>query len=107
MKIDFRPKTYSGRWSVRFGIALVMLTALEVVFAVAIGGNPAVIAGSHLLSIIATILSIMFTLAGPLSFFIGIYTVIKHKEWPIWKPLAALYIITLLLFLLGEFIFPH
>lgn len=107
MKIDFMPKSRSGKWAVGFGIALVALTALSLLFAAAIGGDPAVIANSPLLSILAAALSVMFTLAGPLSFFVGIYTIIKHKEWSIYKPLAVLYVLALLLFMLGEFLFPH
>jgi hypothetical protein len=107
MKIDLKQKTRSGKWAVGFGMALVVLTVLSLLFAAAIGGDPAVIAASPLLSVLAPILSIMFTLAGPLSFIFGIYTIIKHKEWSVCKPLAVLYILTLLLFLLGEFLFPH
>ncbi|MFH1823026.1 MAG: hypothetical protein ABH830_04995 [Patescibacteria group bacterium] len=107
MKIDFIPKSRSGKWAVGLGIALVVLTAISVLFATAIGGDPAIIAASPLLSILANLLSIMFSLSGPLSFFVGIYTIIKHKEWSIWKPLTVLYILTLVMFLLGEFLFSR
>lgn len=107
MKKDFMPKTFSGKWAVGFAIALVVLTVLSLLFAVAIGGDPAVIADNVLLSILANVLSVMFTLAGPLSFFLGIYTVIKYREWSVWKLLAVLYVITFLMFMLGEFLFPH
>jgi hypothetical protein len=107
MKINFSPKTYSGKLAVWIGIALVILTLLSLIFAIAIGGDPAVIANSTLLTILANALSIMFTLAGPLSFFVGIYTGVKHKEWSIFKPLLVLYLITFILFLLGEFLFSH
>ena len=101
------PKTRSGKWAVRLGIASVVLTALSLLFATAIGGDSAVIADSLLLTILAGALSVMFSLAGPLSFFVGIYTIIKHKERSVWKPLAVLYVLTLIMFLLGEFLFPH
>lgn len=107
MKINFIPNSRSGKWAVGFGIALVILTVLSLIFAIAIRGNSAVIEGNRLLSILAGALSVMFTLAGPLSFFAGIYTIIKHKEWSVWKPLAVLYVLSLLLFLFGEFLFPH
>jgi len=107
MKIDFIPKTRLGKWSVGIGIALVILTAISLLFAVAIGGNPAVIAGNPLLSILANILSVMFTLAGPVSFLIGIFAIVKYKDWSVCKSLAVLYVLTLLMFLLGEFLFPH
>jgi hypothetical protein len=107
MIISFMPKTRSGKLAVGLGIALVILTALSLIFASAIGGDPVVVAGSLLLSTFANTLSIMFTLAGPLSFFAGIYTAIKYKDWSVFKPLAILYLLTLLMFLLGEFLFPH
>lgn len=107
MKIDFMPQSRSGKWSVGFGIALVILMALSLIFAVAIGGDPAVIAVSPLLSILNVALNLTLNLAGLLSLIVGIYTIIKHKEWSVWKPLAALYGLAVLMFLLGEFLFPH
>lgn len=101
------PKTVSGQWAVGLAIALVALTALSLIFAAAIGGDSAVVESSPLLKILAAIISITSTLAGPLSLFAGIYTAIKHKERSIWKPLVKLYVLTLLMFLLGEFLFPH
>lgn len=100
-------KSRSGKWAVRFGIALVIATALSFIFAAAIGGEAAVVENSSLLSILAAALSIIFTLSGPLSFIFGIYTVIKHREWSVCKPLVVLYGLALVLFLLGEFMFPH
>jgi len=107
MKIEFIPKTCLGKWAVGLGAASVVLTMLSVLFAIAIKGDPAVIADNFSLSILATTLSVMFTLAGPMSFIIGIIAIVKHKEWSVCKPLAVLYVLTLLLFLLGEFLFPH
>ncbi|MFA4936980.1 MAG: hypothetical protein WC575_01630 [Patescibacteria group bacterium] len=107
MKINFIPKSRSGKWAIGFGIALVMLTVFSLIFAAAIGGDSTVIADSSLLSILVAVLSVMFTLAGPLSFIVGIYTIIKHQEWLVCKPLVVLYVLALLLFMLGEFLFPH
>jgi len=107
MKINFIPKTRSGKWAAGFGAALVMLTALSLIFAATIGGDSAVIERSSLLTVLANVLSIMFTLVGPLSFFVGIYTIIKYKEWSVCKPLVLLYVLTIVLFMLGEFLFPH
>jgi hypothetical protein len=107
MKLNFIVKSRSGKWTIRFGVVLVIATVLSVIFAFAIGGNADVITSSFLLSIFANVLSVIFTLSGPLSFFLGIYTVIKHKEWSICKPLIILYIFTFLIFLLGEFLFQH
>ena len=101
------PKTRLGKWSVGIGIAFVVLTALSLLFAAAIGGNPTVIADNPLLSKLSITLSITFTLAGPLSFLVGIFTIVKHKEWLVGKYLAVLYVLAALMFVLGEFLFPH
>jgi len=101
------PKTLLGKWAVGFGIALVALIALELIFAITVGGNPAVIEDSPILTILANTLSVASTLVGPLSFLVGIVAVIKHKEWLVLKILAILYAFSVLFFLLGEFLFPH
>lgn len=107
MRLNFMPKTCLGKWAVGLAIVSVVLTAFSLLVVIAIKGNPAVIAGNPLLSILSTALSIMFSLAGPLSFLVGILTIIKHKEWSVCVPLAVLYGLALLMFLLGEFLFPH
>lgn len=43
MKINFTAKNFLGKWAVRLGVALVVLAALSLIFAVAVEGNPAVI----------------------------------------------------------------
>ena len=105
------PQSRSGKWAVGLGVAFVVLMALSVILAAVIGGSAAniatVIAASPLLSIFNIILNAALNLAGLLSLFVGIYTIIKYKEWSVCTPLAVLYVLTLLLFVLGEFIFPH
>ena len=101
------PKTRAGKWSVGLGIAFVALMALELLLATAIGGDPTVIAGNPLLSILSIALSVASSLVGPLSLFLGIFTIIKHKEWSVCKYLAVLYGLAALMFVLGEFLFPH
>jgi hypothetical protein len=107
MKNKFLPKSRSGKWAVGLGLALVILTALSLLFASLIGGDAEVVAASPWLSAPAAALSIAFTLAGPLSFFTGIYTVIKYKDRSVYLPLAVSYGLTLTMFLMGEFLFPH
>jgi hypothetical protein len=111
MKIDFMPKSRSGKWAVGLGIAFVALIALSVLVAVTIGGNAAniaaVIAANPLLLILNVTLNLALNLAGLLSLVFGIITIIKYKEWSVCKSLAMLYGLALLLFLLGEFLFPH
>jgi len=101
------PQSRSGKWSLGFGIALVISMAFSLIFAVVIGGNPAVIEGNSFFSILNVALNLTLNLAGLLSVIVGIYTIIKHKERSVWKPLAVLYFLALLLFMLGEFLFPH
>jgi len=110
MKIDFMPKTKTGRWSVGFGVAFVVLVALSLLVAIAIGGGAAnitaVIAANSLLSTLIVALNLALNLAGLLSILLGIFTIVKYREWSICKSLAALYGLALLLFVLGEFLFP-
>ncbi len=101
------PKTRLGKWAVGLGIASVVLTALSVFFAFAIGGNHDVIAGNLLLTILSAALSIMFSLSIPASCLVGIFAVVKHKDWSACVSLAVLYVLTFILFLLGELLFPH
>jgi hypothetical protein len=101
------PDSTAGKWSVGFGVAAVVVTALSVLLAVAIKGDPAVIENSLFLTILSALLSITLTLAAPLSLLVGIFAVARTKEWLVLKYLAVLYGLTLLLFLLGEFLFPH
>lgn len=104
---NFMPQSRSGKWAVGLGIALVVLMALSLVFAFAIKGDAAVVEENLFLPILALTLNLTLNFAGLLSFIVGIYTIIKHKEWSLWKPLATLYSLALLLFVLGEFLFPH
>ena len=101
------PNSKAGKWSVGLGIANVVLTALSLLAAAATGGDSAVIAVSPLLSILSVTLSVMFSLTGPLSFLVGIFAIIKYKEWSVCIYLAVLSGLTLLMFVLGEFLFPH
>ncbi len=97
------PKTRAGKWSVGLGIAFVVLMALSLLAAAVLRGNQTVIVGNPLVPI----LSVTLSLAGLLSFLVGIFTIIKHKEWSVCKYLAVLYGLAALMFVLGEFLFPH
>jgi hypothetical protein len=107
MRLSFMPKARLGKWAVGFGVALVALMVLELIFAIAIGGNPSVIEGSPLLTILAYSFSIAVTLIGPLSFIVGIISIIKNREWLVITLLAVLYALTIGLFILGEALFSH
>jgi len=107
MSLCFIPKTRLEKWAVGFGVVLVSLMVLELVFAIVIGGDPAVIENSAVLTIFAYALSVGVSVFGPLSFIIGIISFFKHKEWLIIASMAVLYGLTILLFILGELLFPH
>lgn len=108
MRLNFVPKTRLGKWSVGLGIAFVALMALSLLVAVAIGGDDAaVVAESPSLSILNVTLNLALNLVGLLSFLLGIFAVIKYKEWSVCKYLAVLYGLALLMFVLGEFLFLH
>jgi hypothetical protein len=105
--MNLMPKNYSGKWAVGFGIVLFVSITIQVVFAAAIGGNSNVIDSNIFLSVLAGILSITFSFAGPASLFMGIYTVVKYKDWSVFKSLGIFYAITFIIFMLAEFLFPH
>jgi len=107
MKIQLTPQSKIGIWSVRVGIVLILSMVLSVIFTFAIGGDSAVIEGSIILTILSGILSVLFTLSGPVSFILGLIALFKFKDWAVVRSLAVLYILTLLLFMLGEFSFSH
>lgn len=100
-------KTVSGKISVGLAMALVASIALSVVFAFAIGGDPAAVGASPALAVLAGILSVTFTLSAPLSLLVGLYAMIRLKDRSVIKPLGLAYLLTLALFLLGELSFPH
>ena len=97
------PNTKAGKWSVLLGIVFVVLMAISLLVAIAIKGDPAAIAGNPLIPI----LNISLNLASLLSLIFGIFAIVKYKEWSVCKSLAILYGFALLMFLLGEFLFPH
>jgi len=101
------PNTKTGKWSVRLGIVFVVSMALSLLAALAIGGDPAVIEGNPLLSILNVALNLTLNLAGLLSFIVGIFAIIKYREWSVCKYLAVLYGLAILMFVLGEFLFQH
>jgi len=102
------PNATTGRWSVGFGIAFVALMALSLFFAFIIGGDAthiaAVIAANAFLTILNTALNLTLNLAGLLSLLLGIFTIIKYKEWSICKHLVLLYGFAVLLFVLWLFL---
>lgn len=107
MKLSLVPKTKIGKYAVGLGFALTVFTTISLIFAFAIGGESTVIDGSFFLLVLANMLSILFSLAGPLSFLFGIFAIFKYRDWPVLLSLTVLYALAALIFLIGEFTFPH
>lgn len=107
IKIDLMPENYSGKWAVGFGIVSLLSLIVQFFIALFIGGDTQIIEESTFLSTIAYTLSFIFSFSNMASLFMGIYTVVKYKDWKVFKYLGILYLATFLFFLLGEFLFSH
>jgi len=111
MKMDFMPKTRPGKWAIWLGIVFVALMVFLLLTAITIGGSAinvaAVIAENPLLSILNITLNLSLNLTGLSSLLLGILAVIKYRDWSVLKSLAVLYVLALLMFVLGEFLFPY
>lgn len=81
--------------------AVLMVVSLGVAFA--IGGDSARIEGNPLIPI----LNLSLNLAALLSLVLGVFTIIKYREWGVAIYLAIAYGVAVVMFLLGEFLFPH
>lgn len=101
------PKSILPRLTWYVGIVLVILLLTELCFAFAVQGNPNVIASNAILSVVAIILSLLVTIAGPLSLLLGIVSVMKYKEWSVVFFLIVTYIIGIGMFVVSEVLFPH
>ncbi len=69
------PKARSGKWSVRLGIAFVVLMALSLLVAATIGRDSTDLSSNPLVEI----LNVTVNLTGLLSFLFGVCSIIKHK----------------------------
>jgi len=105
------PKTKLGKLAVWLGIIFDLLLFVSLLIVLIIGGGvaniEAVITKNFTLSIFIFMLNLVLNLSGFLSFILGVLAVIKYKEWSTAKILAIIYGIGIILFLLGEFMFPH
>ena len=105
--MDFMPRHQLGRRSVWLGSALAATVALELVFAVLIGGDAGVIERSAAFTVLAGLLSLLFIVLGVLSFLVGAVGFFQSKDWRIVWLLAGWYGLSLALFVCGEVLFPH
>jgi len=103
MKINFMPTTLLGKWSISLAIAL---TALFVLFQVLValgerGGE------TFFSNLMLTIPIILAGISGVLAFLTGILGIIRSRERSILVFLSTMIGFFVLLFILGEILFPH
>ncbi|MFC1983161.1 hypothetical protein ACFLV5_05220 [Chloroflexota bacterium] len=103
MKVYFMPKTTLGKWSVAL-IAGFLVLIISFQFLVAIGQRGGETFFSALL---LTVPIIIAGISGISAFFVGIIGVIRNRERSVIVYLAIIIGLLVLLFALGEIIFPH
>lgn len=97
------PKTRTGKCSVGFIIAFFVLLALLQILVASgqRGGN------TFFSNPLLAVTGITAGTSGVLSFFIGIFSIIKHKERSVWVYLTTLVGLFILIFVLGEILATH
>ncbi|PWB38719.1 MAG: hypothetical protein C3F02_02300 [Parcubacteria group bacterium] len=103
MKSGITTKTRLGKWSVYFGLIFDGLMLISLLVAAVIKGESQVIEGN----IFIPILSVALNLSGLLSLVSGLLAIFKNKDRVVAKYLAILYALAIIIFLSGEFLFPH
>ncbi|MEI6267041.1 MAG: hypothetical protein WCP14_04095 [bacterium] len=105
------PKSKIGKLAVLFAIIMAASMALSILIVLIIGGGSVhvakVINDSPILLVLNVILNLSLNLAGLFSLVLGLYSFIRNKEWLVARYLAVLYFFIVILFILGEFLFPH
>jgi len=103
MGITVLPKTCLGKWSIWLIIAfIVLLTSFQILVASGQRGGDTFF-GNLALSIPMLIAGIV----GISAFFIGIVGIIKSRERSVLVFISVIIGLFILLFVLGEFLFPH
>jgi hypothetical protein len=103
MKIGIIPKTTLGKWSVGLVGGLIIFFALLLLM-VAIGQRGGETFFSNLALAIPGMLAALSGIAG---FFTGIVSIIKSKDHSLLVLLSTGIGLVVLIFCLGEFLFPH
>ncbi|MDD3840846.1 MAG: hypothetical protein PHP06_09810 [Clostridia bacterium] len=103
MKISFIPQTRLGKWSVGLIIVFFLLFALFQ-FLVATGQRGDATIFDNL---VLTIPIFIAGIAGIASFITGLTSIMKSKERSVFVFLASVIGLFVMLFVLGEIIFPH
>ena len=103
MKVHFKPKTALGKWSVGLIIVFVVLLAsFQLLVASGQRGGE-----TFFSNLILTIPMLIAGISGVSAFATGLIGAIQSRERSIAVYLATLIGLLVLLFVLGEIIFPH
>ncbi len=103
MKVHFKPKTALGKWSVGLIIVFVVLLAsFQLLVASGQRGGE-----TFFSNLILTIPMLIAGISGVSAFTTGLIGIIRSGERSIAVYLATLIGLLVLLFVLGEIIFPH
>lgn len=97
------PKTIFGKWSVGLIIAFLLLFGLfQLLVASGQRGGATFFA-----NLILAIPGVLMGASGITAFFTGVIGIMKHKERSILVFIATAIGLFILVFILGEFLFPH
>ena len=105
VRISILPKTSLGRWSVGLAAAFVLLFVLHQTFAASARRNPPANPTPPNPVIIMAVVADY--ISGIASIVTGIVSIMRRKERAILVFLVEIVGFFVLLFLLGEFLFPH
>ena len=96
MRISILPKSPLGKWSVGLGIPTLLLFTYPLLARI-----------GRVASFIAAYFNMVLIISGITALIIGLIATIKNKERSILVFLAILLGLFDLIFVLGEFLFPH
>ncbi len=103
MKLYIGPKTPSGKWSViLIGVFFVLLAMFYILVASGQRGGE-----TFFSNLVLTIPAILMGTSGILAFLTGVISIIISKEWSILVFLSTIFGLFILIFILGEILFPH
>ena len=103
MEVHFKPKTTPGKWSVGLVIVFVVLLAsFQLLVASGQRGGE-----TFFSNLILTIPMLIAGISGVSAFATGLIGIIRSRERSIAVYMATLIGLLVLLFMLGEIIFPH
>jgi hypothetical protein len=104
VKITFLPATTLGKWAIRLTILLVLFFLLATAIVV-LGhqtGGETVTANNNI-----AIPMLLAMVSGVSAFFTGVLAILKNKERSVLVFISTIIGLSVLIFLLGEFLVPH